>query len=126
MERFTSIASLVFVGVIAIAAAHAAPAREYARVTFREPVKVLTTVLMGEYIIEHDNDRMARGGPCTAIYKASDRQQPVLTFHCKHLKRAAAGRTQVVLRRNSELGQGHTMTEFQFAGSSDSHGVPAR
>src|SRR4029453_4659452 len=39
--------------------------REYAKVHFVNPGRVGDTVLMGDYIIEHDNDRMARGQPCT-------------------------------------------------------------
>jgi hypothetical protein len=100
-------------------------AREYATVTFVDPVWVGDKVLMGEYIIEHDTDRMARGGPCTHIYAAKDRRNPVVAFHCKHLRRPASGRASVTLRRNYNAG-GHAylLTEFQFAGSPAAHGVP--
>jgi hypothetical protein len=126
MKNFRAVGVGAILALAGFASAGAAPAREYAAVTFREPVKVLDAVLMGDYVIEHDNDRMAAGGPCTHVYKAGDRRTPVLAFHCTHLKRATATKTQVVLRRNQDLGRGFTLTEFQFAGSGDSHGVPAR
>jgi len=102
------------------------PAREYAKVTFTSPVRVLNNVLMGDYVIEHDNDRMARGGPCTHIYKLSDRSTPVVTFHCTHLRRPATGTRATISLRRYDMGatRGFMLTEFQFAGSTDAHGVP--
>ena len=109
----------------AVSAAAEAPAREYAKVTFTDPVWIGGTVLMGEYIIEHDTDRMARGRPCTHIYAARDRRTPVVTFHCKHLRRPTSGQASVTLRRNyNVVGHAYLLTEFQFAGDGDAHGVP--
>jgi hypothetical protein len=104
-----------------------APVREYARVTFLNPVKVGQVVLMGTYVIEHDNDRMARGGPCTYIYNEGDLQRPVVTFHCLHLDRPAneGAEALVTLRRLPDPSTRiFELVEFQFAGSADSHGVP--
>jgi hypothetical protein len=102
------------------------PTVEYAKVTFTSPVRVINAVLMGDYLIEHDNDRMARGGPCTYIYKMRDRSKPVVTFHCKHLNRATTAKATVRLQRTYDMGStlGYVMTEFQFENSADSHGVP--
>jgi len=47
-------------------------------------------------VIEHDNDRMARGEPCTHIYAYNDRTTPVATFHCTHLERDRADEGVVV------------------------------
>src|SRR6476619_3430477 len=63
------------------------PVRESLVVWFMKPVKIGDRVLMGKYVIEHDNARMARGEPCTYIYAANDRRLPVVAFHCKHLDR---------------------------------------
>lgn len=101
------------------------PAREYAEVMFHNPVWVHGKVLMGKYVIEHDYDRMAKGGPCTHIYAADDRTTPVATFHCTHLIRPTTGQNTVTLRRDyNALGNGYVLTEFQFAGSREGHGVP--
>ena len=45
-----------------------APARQAVSVWFKRPVTVGRHILQGRYVIEHDNDRMARGEPCTRIY----------------------------------------------------------
>src|SRR5215204_1487415 len=59
--------------------------RELAKVVFPHPVKVLNAWLLGDYLIEHDTDRMERGEPCTHIYRFNDRRKPVVTFFCEHL-----------------------------------------
>lgn len=100
-----------------------APAVQTAVVTFRNPVRVGDRVLMGRYVIEHDNDRMARGEPCTYIYDADNQWVPVVTFHCTHLTRPVPAANTVVLRRNG-ADPVQELREFQFAGESASHGVP--
>ena len=112
--------------VVGVSGADIRPTKEYAKVKFLDPVRILDNVLMGEYLIEHDTDRMARGGPCTYIYKFSDRTKPVVTFHCRHLNRAKSSRATVTVRRAYDMSptRGFIMTEFQFAGSADGHGVP--
>jgi len=100
------------------------PPVRYIDVTFRDPVRVGNAVLMGEYLIEHDDERMARGEPCTYIYDADDVRAPVVTFHCEHLERPVAPNASVVLVPgvNSSM---KVMKEFQFGGETASHGVPA-
>ena len=58
----------------------APPARQITDIWFKEPTFVGKTILQGHYVIEHDNDRMARGEPCTHIYAFDDRTAPVVTF----------------------------------------------
>lgn len=103
----------------------AAPAVKYIDIVFRDPVKVGDTILLGAYLIEHDDERMARGEPCTYIYEADDRRAPVAMFHCEHLERPVAGSATVVLAptMNSAIKR---LVEFQFRGETASHGVPVR
>lgn len=102
-----------------------APVRQSAVVWFHRPVRVGDRILLGRYVIEHDNDRMARGLPCTHIYESSGARLPVVAFHCAHLTREPATRNTVVLRPFSgDLGTS-VLTEFQFAGETASHGVPS-
>lgn len=98
---------------------------KYMDVTFRDPVRVANTVLMGRYVIEHDDERMARGEPCTYIYEADDLRAPVVTFHCEHLERPTADAATLVLGPSINPAM-KTLTEFQFAGETASHGVPVR
>jgi len=103
-------------------AAAAEPARQATVVWFRQPVRIGQNILQGRYVIEHDNDRMAAGGPCTYIYKFEDQKIPVVAFHCVHLDREPGGEGTVVLHRGSD-GFLH-LDEFQFPGDPAAHGMP--
>ena len=102
----------------------APPARQRTDVWFHRPVWVGGHILQGRYVIEHDNDRMARGEPCTHIYAYNNQQLPVVRFHCTHLERDRAGKNTAVLATVSD-GSMQQLLEFQFAGETASHGVPS-
>jgi len=101
----------------------APPVRQRAEVWFRRPVLVGRAILQGRYVIEHDNDRMARGEPCTHIYAYDDQTTPVAAFHCTHLERDRADQNTVVLITTAD-GSMQKLTEFQFAGETAAHGYP--
>jgi hypothetical protein len=97
--------------------------RQNAVVRFWKPVRVAGKLLMGKYIIEHDNDRMAEGKPCTHIYDFYSRKL-VASFHCEHLSRPVTGdMAQVSIRQRAD-GTG-VLTEFQYANDAAAHGVPS-
>jgi hypothetical protein len=98
---------------------------KYIDALFRDPVRVANAVLMGRYVIEHDDERMARGEPCTHIYEADDLRAPVVRFHCEHLERPAADVATLVLEPSINPAV-KTLKEFQFRGETSSHGVPIR
>jgi hypothetical protein len=101
-----------------------APSVQRAVVWFHRPVWVGRNVLMGQYIIEHDTGRQARGEPCTHIYAVDNPRSPVVTFHCTHLTAEKSDRAQVVLQ---SMGDGvHRLVQFQFAGEDAAHGMPVR
>lgn len=101
----------------------APPVRQLAEVWFHTPVMVGRSILQGRYVIEHDNDRMARGEPCTHIYAFNDRTKPVAAFACTHLERDRASRNTVSLITAPD-GLMKVLTEFQFAGETAAHGYP--
>ena len=101
----------------------APPIRQVAEVWFHRPVLVGKSILQGRYVIEHDNDRMARGEPCTHIYAFEDQKTPIVAFHCTHLERDRAKVNVVVLTTTSD-GNMQKLSEFQFAGETASHGYP--
>lgn len=106
-------------------AARNAPARQSAVVWFMRPVLIDRQILQGQYVIEHDTDREARGEPCTHIYAANNRRVPVITFHCIHLTRPANATATVTVYSIAD-GSGLTKLDaFQFAGESAAHGAPA-
>jgi len=100
-----------------------APAsRQTAEVWFKRPTWVGKTILQGRFVIEHDEERMARGEPCTHVFAFDNREKPMAAFHCVHLERERAGQNTVVL---ITMPNGwNKLTEFQFAGDSASHGYP--
>jgi hypothetical protein len=102
----------------------APPVRQSLEVWFKHPTWIGKSIVQGHYVIEHDNDRMARGEPCTHIYAFDDRETPVVTFHCTHLERNRVSQPTVGLITTSEGMK--KLTEFQFAGESAGHGYPVR
>ncbi|HWI19444.1 MAG TPA: hypothetical protein VNT81_16940 [Vicinamibacterales bacterium] len=100
----------------------APPVRQVTEVWFTRPTLIGRAIVQGRYVIEHDNDRMARGEPCTHIYAYNDQANPVATFHCTHLERDRATKNTVVLVTLPDGMQ--KLTEFQFAGETAAHGYP--
>jgi hypothetical protein len=96
--------------------------RQNAVVRFFRPVRVADKILMGKYIIEHDTDRMGRGEPCTHVYDFYTKEL-VVTFHCTHLNRPRTSTATVYIDSRTDVA---ILTDFQFAGETASHGVPAR
>ena len=100
----------------------AVPARQASVVWFKQPVRVGNNILLGRYVIEHDNDRMAAGEPCTYIYRWEDQKRPVVAFHCVHLDRPGVDEPTVVLTTGADGFK--RLAEFQFPGDSGGHGTP--
>ena len=100
------------------------PTRQVVEAWFAQPTLIGRTIVQGRYVIEHDNDRMARGAPCTHIYAYNDQQTPVATFHCTHLERERADDNLLVLITDPATGM-KRLVEFQFRGETASHGYPA-
>ena len=102
--------------------------RRWAIVNFPDPVMLHRNLLMGMYLIVHDDERMARGEPCTSIYRFDRKRGPQaveVEFTCEPHQRAVCDRTTLAIRRNAASGF-NEVTEYQFAGDSEVHGIPAR
>ena len=64
------VASVLLVGTFVTGSAMSGgrtPGHQSAIVTFQRPTWVAGVMLMGTYVIVHDEDNMARGEPCTAL-----------------------------------------------------------
>lgn len=129
----------LFVAMIAVAgfalsgsaarANHEMPRVHAARVTFVQPTRVNGSILLGSYVIVHDEDQMARGEPCTTFYRlnAGKRAEAVVKFHCVPRKAEVVARP--ALRTCAALGPVTAtnlveLVDYQFAGDSEAHGVP--
>lgn len=107
---------------------HATPQQRWAIVNFTDPVAVKGHLLQGAYLVVHDDARMAKGEPCTTIYRFDRTKGPQaaeVEFMCKPAQRAACDKTTVSVDYDSTLGV-RKMTEYQFAGDDEVHGVPVR
>ena len=104
----------------------AAVRSESAVVEFTETVKLQGVLLKGEYLVLHDEQRMARGEPCTYIYSGNqlDETKLLVAFHCIHVNRDKALAFKVTLNRHSTPYEVPEIQEIQFAGSTDGHRVP--
>ena len=104
------------------------PQRQWSIVNFPEPTQVGRAFLSGPYLIVHDEAKMARGEPCTTIYRwipGKGPEEQVLSFMCIHSTQALAAQTTLTVGWSSSLGLA-TLERYQFAGDTDGHGVPRK
>jgi hypothetical protein len=70
---------------------------------------------------------MARGEPCTSVQLFSPGEGPaeeIASFHCIPRARSVVSTFTIRTRPNTEHGFGCVLTEYQFAGDGEAHGVP--
>jgi hypothetical protein len=102
--------------------------RQTATVYLTEPTMIGTTIVQGPVVFTHDDAKMARGEPCTTVYlfePGKGAVDEVASFHCIPTPRKVVDRFTITTRPNEALGYGCVLTEYQFAGDSEGHGVPA-
>jgi hypothetical protein len=116
-------------GAVATSGRGMAPARQWAIANFTDPVLVTDQLLMGTFLIVHDDAKMERGEACTSFYRfdaARGPQEEVVAFHCTPVNRAAAG-TFKVTRSDLVPSIGvRRLTEYQFAGDCEGHAIPTK
>jgi hypothetical protein len=102
--------------------------RRWTVVRIADPVMVGREILMGTYLIIHDEAKMAKGEPCTTIYRFDPKTGPkeqVVAFMClPHRGVASATNTLTVRSGNGWLDVG-VLQAYGFAGDDEKHGVPA-
>jgi len=128
MKSLVLLVALLFAVAISTTspvASKAAPTgKQKAIMQFTEPVTLMGVVLKGEYLFVHDDEAMARGEACTFVYKgnAAIADKLVVSFHCTPTNRARANSFTV---RMENIGGVNQLREFQFAGETEAHMVPA-
>ena len=113
----------------ATSGARVSPVRQWAIVNFDRTTAVSGALLnAGQYVVVHDDAKMARGEPCTTFYSFGESgngaQEEAVSFHCIPREREVAGKTTLTLTTMSWTMD--KLTEYQFAGDSEGHGVPDR
>jgi hypothetical protein len=116
-------------GTIATSGDGVAPPRQWGIATFTDPVLITDQILMGSYLIVHDDAKMERGEACTSFYRfdpAKGPQEEVLSFHCTPATRKVADKlTLTQSEARSAIGIAR-ITEYQFAGDCEAHEIPTK
>jgi len=99
--------------------------REEAVVEFTETVKLQGVLLRGQYMIYHDDTKMAAGEPCLSIYtmKAGKRDKLVISIHCEPVQREKTAQFTVKLSPRSSANAVREVLEIQFAGFAKGHRI---
>jgi len=115
------------VGTVATSGDGVTPVRQRAIAYLTEPTLIGSTIVQGPVLFTHDTTKMARGEPCTTVYlfnPMKGRDEEIASFHCIPTPRRVVHRFTITTQPNTALGYGCVLTEFQFAGDSEGHGVP--
>lgn len=100
---------------------------QWAIVWVAQPTLIGSTIVEGPVLFTHDESKMRRGEPCTTVYLFEPSQGPaeeVVSFHCIRTPRPVVSQFTMRTRPNIDLGYGCVLTEYQFAGDAEAHGVP--
>ena len=130
MRRHRRIVMWLLATVFAVAATASGDGsrqRQWAAVYLDQATLIGATIVQGPVVFIHDDARMARGEPCTSVRLLEPGTGPgeeIAAFHCIPVRRAAVNRFTLRTRPNTDLGFGCILTEYQFAGDSEGHGVP--
>lgn len=102
-----------------------ASAKQWSIANFLDPIMVNRTLVQGPVIVVHDDEKMARGEPCTTFYRfdpAEGQKEALVSFHCKP-RRVKAVSSTTFTTATTDLGI-KRLIEYQIAGDSEAHGVP--
>lgn len=114
-------------GSVAMTRVDAAPAVRWAAINLAEPTLIAGSFVYGPILVEHDDARMARGEPCTVIYRFQPGKglgKEITSFHCKPRWGDNTVDLFALSTRRNQNGD-CVLVEYQFAGDVEAHGVPA-
>jgi len=101
--------------------------RQWTIMNILDPVSVKGEIVMGPVMIVHDDRKMERGEPCTTFYRFDPARGPreeIVSFHCTPVQREVARTTTLTLQNGVE-GACKRLVQYQFAGDTEAHGIPA-
>ena len=132
MRSRSSVARVLLLALVVASAipatASRGPVRQWAIVYLQEPTLIGGTIVQGPVMFVHDDAKMARGEPCTSVQlfdPARGAIDEIAAFHCIPTPRPVVSTFTIRTRPNVEIGYGCVLTEYQFAGDAEGHGVPA-
>jgi hypothetical protein len=121
------IGAALVMGFLAASTLDAVPMRRAAVVRFLKPTIVAGAFLQGTVVIEHDDAKMARGEPCTTIYRFksdSEYGEPLVSFMCVPHDRPLATKFEATIV--SSVSWPDRLLDYQIAGEREGHGVPQK
>ena len=119
------VGAALIMGVLGASTLDAIPTKRSAVVRFLRPTIVAGTFVLGTVVIEHDDAKMAKGEPCTTVYRfKSDTEfgEPLVSFMCMPQDRPLATKFEATLYRSVTWPD--RLVEYQIAGESEGHGIP--
>ena len=122
------VVGLLGVGTLASRATEISGPRHWTLVHFMNPVTVQGRVVMGPVLIVHDDEKMAKGEACTTFYRFDPSRGPreeIVSFHCKPAERALADVTTFTTVNTQDTAC-KKLVEYQIAGETEAHGIPAK
>ena len=125
MQMKVFIGAAVMMGFLAASTLDAVPTRRSAVVRFLNPTLIAGSFVLGTVVIEHDDDKMAKGEPCTTVYRfksANELGEPLVSFMCVPQERPLATKFEATLLQT--ISWPDRLTEYQIAGEREGHGVP--
>ena len=118
------VGSLFLVGFV-VATTAATPRVKWAAVNLKDTTMIAGAFVSGPVVFVHDDDRMARGEPCTTVHRfvpGKGLGEEIVGFHCKPRWTSAPARFTAATTTRPD---GHPiLTEYQFAGDEEAHIVP--
>ena len=121
------VGTLLMVGMFGAALVAHNATKHSSIVNFLHPVLVKGELVMGPVLIVHDDLKMAKGEACTTFYRfdlKTGPQEALVSFHCQPIERRVVAET--TLTTNYQGSGCKRLVEYQIAGDSEAHGVPAR
>lgn len=124
------VGSLVIAGLtfgMAATRTAADPALKWAAINLKDTTVIAGAFVSGPVVFVHDDAKMARGGPCTSVHRYDPGKgvgEEIVAFHCKPRWTKAPGRFTTASA--SQVDGPPVMTEYQFAGDEEAHGVPTK
>lgn len=123
------------VGVLVVAAGLAfsapgtlaAPTLKWAAINLPDTTVIAGAFVSGPVVFVHDDERMARGEPCTSVHRHEPGKglgEELVAFHCTPRWGTAPERFTKALARQADGPP--VMTEYQFAGDAEAHLIPVK
>jgi len=125
------VSALLLIGILAagsLAASDAGrtPSQHWVITTLLRPTLIAGIAAQGTVLIVHDDDLMAKGEPCTSVYRfdpARGRQEKLVSFMCTPAQRDVVEKFTITCTKTAMSGV-DVLAEYQFPGDKEAHEVP--